>query len=455
MSNKNLRTVIFLGIASILSILTIQFFWIKKNIQFQETNIAIQNKQDSLSRVQFSDQVTIALKKVAHEIQRINQQPGDLYGNVKQLTSNYFTVELQDTLHPFLLELLLKHEFYDHNIKEDFQYGIYDCFSDSIVYGDYIRFEGDSTFTNKQLDDEYKLNEKIQLKLNSDLHYFSVVFPKVENISLDALPNDVTPWYYLFAIILFVIIFFSFSISVILKQKKLSEIKNDFINNMTHELKTPIATIGISSETLMNLNPEDSKDKLLRYASIIYKENKRLESQVERVLNVANLDRSEIKLNLTTFDLNEILEEAKENFQFNQLEELGGTITTHFSAEETILNADIVHVTNIVNNLLDNAIKYCDKTPEITISNQNTKGKIQFSIQDNGKGISRENMKYIFDKFYRVPTGNLHDVKGFGLGLFYVKTITEELGGTISVRSVLGKGSEFTITLPLYKQSTN
>ncbi len=453
MSNKNLRTVIILGIASILSILTIQFFWIQKNIQFQETNIAIQNKQDSLSQVQFGDQVTIALKKVADEIQRINQQPGDLYGNVKQLTSNYFTVELQDTLHPFLLELLLKHEFYDHNIKEDFQYGIYDCFSDSIVYGDYIRFEGDSAFTNATIKNEHDLNQQLQLKLNSDLHYFSVVFPKIENVSLEELPNDVTPWYYLFAIILFVLVFFGFSISVIFKQKKLSEIKNDFINNMTHELKTPIATIGISSETLMNLNPENAQDKLTRYASIIYKENKRLESQVERVLNVANLDKNEINLNPTVFDIHEIIEEAKENFEFNQLEENDGEIKIDLSAEESVLNADIVHITNIINNLLDNAIKYCDKTPNILISTQNIKGRIILSFKDNGKGISRENLKYIFDKFYRVPTGNLHDVKGFGLGLFYVKTIIEELNGTIQVKSVLGKGSEFIVTLPVNKKN--
>ena len=454
MSNKNLRTVIILGIASILSILTIQFFWIKKNIQFQETNIAIQNKQDSLSQVQFGDQVTIALKKVADEIQRINQQPGDLYGNVKQLTSNYFTVELQDTLHPFLLELLLKHQFYDHNITEDFQYGIYDCFSDSIVYGDYIRFEGDSAFTNAGNNNDHELNQKLQLKLNSDLHYFSVVFPKIENISLDELLNDVTPWYYMFAIILFVLVFFGFSISVIFKQKKLSEIKNDFINNMTHELKTPIATIGISSETLMNLNPDNSKDKLLRYASIIYKENKRLESQVERVLNVANLDKSEINLNMTVFDIHEIIEEAKENFEFNQLEEHGGVIKVDLAAQDSILHADLVHITNIVNNLLDNAIKYCDKVPNILVSTQNHKGKVVVNFKDNGKGISRDNLKYIFDKFYRVPTGNLHDVKGFGLGLFYVKTILEELNGSIPVKSVLGKGSEFIITLPINKSNS-
>ncbi len=448
MSNKNLRTVIFLGITSILSILTIQFFWIQKNVEFQEINISIQNRQDSLSRAQFSDQVTIALKSVSNEIQRINKQPGDLYGSVKQLTSNYFTVELQDTLHPYLLEQLLKREFYTHNIKEDFQYGIYDCFSDSIVYGDYFQFEGgDTAFVNQP--SESSLNESLQQKLDSDLHYFSIVFPKIENVSLEELPNDVTPWYYLFAIILFVLVFFGFSISVIFKQKKLSEIKNDFINNMTHELKTPIATIRLSSETLMNSNQDTSPDKLLRYSSIIYKENKRLESQVERVLNVANLDRNKIRLNRTTFNVHEIIEEAKENFEFNQLEELGGQISLNFEAKDAIINADLVHITNVINNLLDNAIKYCDKVPEIIIRTQNVKNKIIIRFKDNGKGIARDNLKYIFDKFYRVPTGNLHDVKGFGLGLFYVHTIINELGGTIQVKSVLGKGSEFIIGFPL------
>lgn len=447
MSNKNLRTVIFLGIVSILSILTIQFFWIQKNIEFQETNITIQNRQDSLSRVQFGDQVTIALKGVANEIQRINKQPDDLYGDVKQLTSNYFTVELQDTLHPYLLEQLLKREFYTHNIKEDFQYGIYDCFSDSIVYGQYITFEGDSAFINNPHED-IEVNEPLQLKLNSDLHYFSVVFPQVENVSIEQLPNDVTPWYYLFAIILFVFIFFAFSISVILKQKKLSEIKNDFINNMTHELKTPIATIRLSSETLLN-NDGSSPDRMLRYASIIYKENKRLESQVERVLKVANLDKNEIKLNMTTFDIHEIIEEARDNFEFNQLEELGGKITLNLNAKDQVIKADLVHITNVLNNLLDNAIKYCEKKPEVIVSTSNQKSRIIISVKDNGKGIARDNLKYIFDKFYRVPTGNLHDVKGFGLGLFYVKTIIEELGGTIQVKSTFGKGSEFIISLPL------
>ena len=449
MSNKNLRTVIFLGIASIISILTIQFFWIKKNIEFQETNLSIQNKQDSIRKAQFNDQVNIALKEVASEIQRINHQPGDLFENVKQITSNYFTVELQDTLHPFLLEQLLKREFYNHNIKKDFQYGIYNCFSDSIVYGEYMHFNGDSTFSNSHKHSDAKLNKNLQLKLDTDLHYFSVAFPTMENISLSKLPNPVTPWYYLIAIILFIIVFFSFSVSILFKQKKLSEIKNDFINNMTHELKTPIATIRISSETLMNLDQNEDPDKLLRYASIIYKENKRLESQVERVLNVANMDQNEIDFNYEVLNLDEILEEAKENFQYNQLEEISGTITYTPEATNTLVLGDEVHITNVIHNLIDNAIKYCDKTPNILITTKNIKQKLQIIIEDNGKGISRENTKYIFDKFYRVSTGNLHDVKGFGLGLFYVKTIVDKMNGSIQVKSTVGKGSEFTITFPL------
>lgn len=449
MSNKNIRTVIFLGIISIISILSIQLIWIKKNIEFQEQNIQIQNRQDSINSKMFNDKVIIALKKVAIEIQEINNQPGNLYGNVKQISANYFTVELQDTIHPYLLERILTWEFYDHNVHEDFQYGIYDCFTDDIVYSDYLHFDADSSFILDPSSPNQITPKEAQVKLDTDLHYFSVIFPNIAEFKKQEVPNDMSPWYYLFAIILFVFVFFGFSISIILRQKKLSEIKNDFINNMTHELKTPIATIRISSETLMNMSEDVDSEKLMRYSGIIYKENKRLEQQVERVLNVAKLDKKEIKFKMEYFCAHEIIEEAKENFEFNQLEELGGEINLKLDAKKHVIEADQVHFTNIIYNLLDNAIKYCDKTPQITISSKNIKNRIFISIMDNGKGISRENLKYIFDKFYRVHTGNLHDVKGFGLGLYYVKTIIEELGGSINVKSTLGQGSEFIISFPI------
>lgn len=450
MSSKRIRTVIFFGIVSILSILAIQLFWIQKNIDFQETNISIQNKQDSLNSAQFNEKVVIALKEVADNIQKLNNSTINMYGNVQQRTSNYFTVEMMDTVHPYLLEQLLKWEFDEKNLREDFQFGIYDCWSDSIIYGNYMNFETDSLYS---VDQSFDFNvftiDEVALKLNTDLHYFGVYFPSRGTLKMREMPNPFTPWIYLIIIILFVISFFVFAVNIIYRQKKLSEIKNDFINNMTHELKTPIATIRISSETLLNFDENTEMDKRLRYAGIIYKENKRLEQQVERVLNIAKLDRNELKFKIETLDIHEIIEEAKDNFQYSQLEETGGTISVNLAAPHYVVQGDLVHITNVINNLIDNAIKYCDKTPEINVSTINGKNSLKITVSDNGKGISKDNLKLIFDKFYRVSTGNVHDVKGFGLGLYYVKTILEELGGGISVRSTLGKGSDFTISLPL------
>lgn len=455
MNNYKIRAVVILGVISILCILSIQVFWIKKNIDFQQNSILIQNRQDSISDRQFSEKIGIALLNTAIEIQCVNHSTSDLYGAVKQQTTNYFTVELEDTLHPNLLERILKTELYNQNIKEDFRYGIYDCFSDSIVYGNYIRFVNDSIFvtqTSKEKQ-ESATNQHIQQKLNTDVHYFSVVFPNRVNQSIEDVPDTVTSWYYLFAIAILVLGFFIYTLDVILKQKKLSDIKTDFINNMTHELKTPISTIRLSSETLLSEYESMDAGKLLRYSSIIYKENKRLEQQVERVLNVAKLDKGEVKFENTVFDIHEVIEEAKDNLEYNQLEELNGKITLEIHAKNSLVFGDEVHITNVIYNLLDNAIKYCVKAPDITIKTQNVKQKIHLTISDNGKGISKDNQKYLFDKFYRVPTGNLHDVKGFGLGLFYVKSIVEKMNGEVSVKSAVGKGSHFTIVLPLNNKS--
>jgi two-component system phosphate regulon sensor histidine kinase PhoR len=216
---------------------------------------------------------------------------------------------------------------------------------------------------------------------------------------------------------------------------------------MTHELKTPISTIGLSSEMLLRTDFRDDPEKIKRYAGIIYKENKRLENQVERVLNVAKLDKEHLTLSKEKLDLHELLEEAKENFEFNQLEQ-GGKIELELSANSGEIIADPVHITNVVYNLLDNAVKYCDKTPKVVLRTREDKKGLVFEISDNGIGIRREDQKMIFDRFYRVPTGNLHNVKGFGLGLYYVKLIVDEHGGKLDVKSSPGKGTTFTLWLP-------
>jgi two-component system phosphate regulon sensor histidine kinase PhoR len=218
---------------------------------------------------------------------------------------------------------------------------------------------------------------------------------------------------------------------------------------MTHELKTPISTISLSSEMLLRMDlDEENQEKIRKYAGIIFKENKRLENQVERVLNVAKLDKDKVTLDKEPFNVHELLFEVKDNFEFNQTE-IGGVIELQCEAEHFEIQADPVHLTNVIYNLLDNAIKYCDGKAKIHILTKNEKSGLIIEVSDNGIGIKKENLKMIFDKFYRVPTGNVHDVKGFGLGLYYVKLMIEAHDGTIEVKSTPGKGTTFILTLPL------
>ena len=244
-----------------------------------------------------------------------------------------------------------------------------------------------------------------------------------------------------------VIFCFVYAIRVIIRQKNLSEIKNDFINNMTHEFKTPIATVSLAVEALQDPELLNQESFRKRYLSIIRDENKRLGGQVEKVLQAATLEKKEFSLKLEYVDLSELLENAKSQFEL-QVENKGGKITLENRMTDPNLMSDAYHLAHILNNLLDNANKYTKESPIIHIKAWDQNGFVFVSIQDNGIGMSKEATKKIFDKFYRVPTGNIHDVKGFGLGLSYVKTIMEAHKGEISVNSEPGKGSIFTIKLP-------
>jgi len=223
--------------------------------------------------------------------------------------------------------------------------------------------------------------------------------------------------------------------------------KTDFVNNMTHEFKTPIATISLASEMLLKPGINEMPEKTKKYASIIYDENSRLKNQVEQVLQIAVLDKGNFKLRKKEINLNELIEFATENFEM-QIKQRNGKITTNLAASMSTFFADPDHITNIINNLMDNANKYTPETPEITISTRNSEKGIIMTVKDNGIGISSENQKHIFKKFFRVHTGNIHDVKGFGLGLYYVKTIVEAHGGSVTLQSELKKGTQFEIYFP-------
>jgi signal transduction histidine kinase len=240
---------------------------------------------------------------------------------------------------------------------------------------------------------------------------------------------------------------FSLTLYIIFRQKKLSEMKTDFVNNMTHELKTPISTISLASQMMKDSSVVRNQKNMDHLSKVIEDETRRLGFQVEKVLQMAIFDRGKIALKKSRMDVHRLIANIRDNFSL-QVENKNGQIMLDFQSEDPYLHIDELHITNVLSNLIDNAIKYCPKNPVIKISTQDIKNGFQVGIEDNGMGISRENLKRIFDKFYRVPTGNIHNVKGFGLGLSYVKKIVEVHGGTIHAESQINKGTTFRLWFP-------
>ncbi len=444
MGRYSLNTLILFGVLSIASILVVQLVWVRKTMELQDINIAIQEKEDSLNIKEFSEQSHVALRNVLEQINTNLADSSELYGAVKQIRSNRFMVDINEELQPFYLETLLKKSFYAQNINQNFVYGIYDCFTDSIVYGNLIKFSKDSLYEPSSKNQEGITAENVTIK--NDGHYFTVFFPNIRAEPIVPV-KFISPWIYIGIIVLLVAFFFMYSLVIIFRQKKLSEVKNDFINNMTHELKTPISTISLSSEMLLQ-GGQTSADKVKKYAGIIYDENKRLEQQVERVLNVAKLDKNELVLNKEKVDLRELLTQLKENFEAFQTEKTS-QLKLNLSTTSHILLADRVHLTNVFYNLMDNAVKYSEGDIQISIKTEVSPQYITIDFSDKGIGISKDHQKAIFDKFFRVPTGNVHNVKGFGLGLYYVQLIVAGHNGKISVKSNIGEGTTFTLRFPL------
>ena len=255
--------------------------------------------------------------------------------------------------------------------------------------------------------------------------------------------------------ILFTIIIitaFYLTVRTMLRQKKLGEIKNDFINNMTHEFKTPIATISLAVDALKNEKVMQDREKMSYFSAIIKEENQRMNRQVETILKASQLDRQEVELNIQPLHVHQVIKDVVDNFTL-QLQQKGGKAELTLNATNDLVEADEVHFTNMINNLIDNAVKYSrENTPLLLkITTQSNGRNMIIRVEDNGIGMSKETVKRVFERFYRAHTGNLHNVKGFGLGLSYVKTVVEAQGGEIKVDSVLGKGSTFTLEFPLKK----
>jgi two-component system phosphate regulon sensor histidine kinase PhoR len=277
----------------------------------------------------------------------------------------------------------------------------------------------------------------------------SVIIPNYRNIVMKQMYRKIAGVIFF---TLMIISAFYITVRTLLKQKKLSEIKNDFINNMTHEFKTPLATISLAVDALRNEKVIQDRQKSNYFSGIIKEENKRMNKQVETILQAALMDRQDLQLNLQPIHVHTIISDVVDNFQL-QLQDKEGSAEVQLNAKNDLLEADEVHFTNLVSNLIDNAVKYSKDHVLIKITTHSTNKNLVIRLEDNGIGMSKETQRRIFEKFYRAHTGNIHNVKGFGLGLSYVKTIVDAHHGKIKVESIVGKGTAFTMEFPLKKQA--
>lgn len=345
-------------------------------------------------------------------------------------------IPIVERLNKHVIDSVLKFTLLHRGIKIKYEYGVFDYDGNEVL--------ADSVSSiNKVMQSEF-YTQLFPKDVMEPPHFLTIYFPHKTGYLLK------TMWLMLSTSVLLLIIIvwtFTFTIQTIFKQKKLSEIKNDFISNMTHELKTPISTISLACEALSDKDMSNDQNVRANYVGMINQENKRLGLLVESVLKSATWDKGDLKLKKEAFDLHEVINEVSGNILI-QVESKLGTITKTLNAKEGVIIADKVHVTNLIYNLLDNANKYSPLTPRIKIQTENIKEGILLTVRDNGQGIKRENLNKVFEKFYRVPTGNVHNVKGFGLGLNYVKAIVNRHGGEITASSVFGKSTTFKTYIP-------
>lgn len=341
-----------------------------------------------------------------------------------------------------LLGRLIKAELKRQGIDLDFKYAV-----KSFPAGQERFIYGDKNYNSKQLT-EYKT---LLFPHDDDLkpNWLYLYFPKQNTFLLKETGLLVIPTFVLTAMLIGI---FVFTILIILRQKKLSNIKNDFINNMTHELKTPISTISLASQMLRDNTVTNTPKTIEHISGIIFQESKRLTTQVEKVLQMAVFNEGKLKLKFKEVNINNLINSVVLNFEL-RVKSKNGELVADLKADPAVVKGDEVHITNVLFNLLDNAVKYSKDEPKITISTELKDNFVVVSVKDNGIGISKEHLGQIFERFYRVPTGNVHDVKGFGLGLSYVKIITEAHKGQVKVESAINKGTKFMIYFPINEEN--
>lgn len=425
MRDRHIIRVILFGVLAIAGLIGVQTYW--------TVNTWNLNEQE------FNEKINRVLLRVARSLAELNEAGLPPRNLIKKRSSNYFVVNVDNEIDPQMLEFFLQRELEAAALNLDFEYAVFDCSSNQMVYGDYCSFEPNRVPPTSlgNLPSHHGFT-----------YYFGVRFPTrsaylIEKAQLSAIMSGV---------MLLTIAFFAYAMIVILRQKRLSEMQKDFINNMTHEFKTPISTMGIAAEVFLAAEAIKSDQRLYRYAEVLRNQNSRLNEQIERVLQVARFERNEFELKKGFFSIHALIQEIAAGEEVLFVEK-NGRLDLRLDANADWVHADRLHLSNVLHNLLDNARKYAFKAPFATISTADAQKGMVLCVSDQGIGIPAEYQQRIFEKFYRIPTGNVHNVKGFGLGLYYVKRICQAHGWKISLKSEPGNGAVFCISIPCKKQA--
>lgn len=401
------------------------------------------NNAARFQRDQFSSSVQIGLKSIANQLLEIQVDTNALLLQRCMHANEFERQEILPLLLSPKLEKLIAEEFDALKIDLHYEFGVYDM-PDSVMH------RTSNVLMNEQLLGSPHFVSFACIYDNEGFN-LAVFFPNQYSLVL----RSVIPWATILFILIVVLVFTFYKIiRMFLNEKKLSDMKTDFVNNMTHELKTPIASLSLAADMLLRPEVNSQPCQVQRYAGIISSENNRLKSRVEQVLQLTLLEKGDFQMKIRMVDLHKIIDEGLKPYRL-LIKQQKGVIIKNYKAEKTQLPADPEHLENVISNLIDNAIKYSIGPPEITIGTGNNAQGVHITVEDKGIGINAEHLQDIFRRFYRVSTGDVHDAKGFGLGLYYVKTIVESHHGKISVNSQPGKGSRFEIFLPYETDSGN
>ena len=412
-----------LGALAIVGLLFFQGLWLLQSYDLKEE--------------EFHHEVSKSLHTVAENISAYNKTELPKSKLIQRRSSNYYSVNVNSAIDANILEDYLVRAFTEASMDIEFEYAVYDCANDEYLYSNYCNL------TEGQ--DKESVSEN-HPKFDDLTYYFVVQFPSRSS----SLIKDLRIPLLFSALTILSILAFVYAIWVILRQQQVTDLQTDFINNMTHEFKTPISSIKLASDYLLTDKSINDNERLNKYVNIIKQQNVRLNKQVEKVLNLARLEKDQFKLKKDSLNLQNFIQNVvtQESIRY---ENKNGSIDLELVNDPIYLEADKLHFNNVLSNILDNALKYCIDEPSAKVTLTSNTNSAQLTISDNGIGISKENQKKIYNKFYRVPTGDVHDVKGFGLGLFYVKQICDSHGWKLKLHSEENKGTSIIINFPKIK----